>query len=206
MTCMSSPEDQRGQAGGAAEPGGASAGQPQRGPQSWLALREDGWWIWLLEHAQGVVTLAVGIVLVVLAAILLVAGVADFAHAARPIANGAETLLDQILLVLILVEVVHTVVLSLRSHRLEAQPFIVIGLISVIRRILLVLTPVAGSHSQVSTSELALLIASVAVFVAGLIAVGLYEKQRGLPQGCRRGSRHGSSTIFPRTWPSASRV
>jgi uncharacterized membrane protein (DUF373 family) len=174
---MPSPEDQREPAGAAERPGGASALPRGRAPEGWPSLQENGWWTWMLEHAQGVVTLAVGVVLVVLAAILLVAGVADFAHAARPVAAAAETLLDQILLVLILVEVVHTVVISLRSHRLVAQPFIVIGLISVVRRILLVLTPVAGAHSQVSTSELALLIAMVAVFVGGLIAVGLYEKE-----------------------------
>jgi uncharacterized membrane protein (DUF373 family) len=69
---------------------------------------------------------------------------------------------------------VHTVVLSLRAHRLVAQPFIVVGLIAVVRRILVVLTP--GSGSPLSTSELALLIAMVAVFVAGLIAVSRFEK------------------------------
>jgi uncharacterized membrane protein (DUF373 family) len=178
MTCMPSPEDHRERPGEAQPPGSASAVPPRRGPQGWLALQDDSRWIWLLQHAQGVVTLAVGIVLVVLAAILLVAGVADFAHASQPVEVGAQTLLDQILLVLILVEVVHTVVISLQSHRLVAQPFIVIGLISVIRRILLVLTPVPGTHSQVSTPQLALLIGMVAVFIAGLIAVGLYEKQR----------------------------
>jgi hypothetical protein len=57
-------------------------------------------------------------------------------------------------------------VLSLRAHRLVAQPFIVVGLIAVVRRILFVLTP--GS-TTVSTPELALLIAMVAVFIAGLV-------------------------------------
>jgi uncharacterized membrane protein (DUF373 family) len=66
------------------------------------------------------------------------------------------------------------VVLSLRAHRLVAQPFIVVGLIAVIRRILLALTP--GTKVSVSDAELGLLIGMVAVFVAGLIAVNLFEK------------------------------
>jgi hypothetical protein len=45
----------------------------------------------------------------------------------------------------------------------------VIGLVAVIRRILFVLTP--GVKVQVTTSELALQIAMVAVFVTALIAV-----------------------------------
>ncbi len=63
--------------------------------------------------------------------------------------------------------------LSLRAHRLVAQPFIVVGLIAVVRRILFVLTP--GS-TAVSTAELALLIAMVAVFIAGLVVVSHFEK------------------------------
>jgi len=61
----------------------------------------------------------------------------------------------------------------LRAHRLVAQPFIVVGLIAVVRRILFVLTP--GS-TAVGTAELALLIAMVAVFIAGLVVVSHFEK------------------------------
>ncbi len=178
---MPSPEDHREQGGGAGPPGSASAAPQERGLRGWFSAQQESRWIWVLEHAQDVVTLAVGVVLIVLAAILLVAGVADFASASRPVETAAQTLLDQVLLVLILVEVVHTVAITLRARRLVAQPFIVIGLIAVIRRILLVLTPTAGSHSEASTSELALLIAMVGVFIVGLIAVGLYERGQRIP-------------------------
>jgi uncharacterized membrane protein (DUF373 family) len=117
----------------------------------------------------------VGVLLIGLAVMLLISGIVDFADGHDgTIGVAAQDLLDRVLLVLILVEIVHTVVLSLRAHRLVAQPFIVVGLIAVIRRILLVLTP--ESHTSLSTSELALLIAMVAVFVAGLIAVSHFER------------------------------
>jgi uncharacterized membrane protein (DUF373 family) len=77
-----------------------------------------------------------------------------------------------VLLVLILIEIVHTVVLSLHSHRLVAQPFIIVGLVAVIRKLLLILS----GQKQVSTSVLALLIAMVAVFVLGLVVVSRFEK------------------------------
>jgi uncharacterized membrane protein (DUF373 family) len=130
--------------------------------------------IWVLEHVQDWVTVAVGVVLIALAVVLLIAGIVDFLDGSSgPISTGAPILLDRVLLVLILVEIVYTVVLSLRAHRLVAQPFIVVGLIAVVRRILFVLTP--GS-TAVSTSELALLIAMVAVFIAGLVVVSRFEK------------------------------
>ena len=129
--------------------------------------------IWVLEHVQDWVTVAVGVVLIALAVVLLIAGIVDFLDGSSgPISAGAPILLDRVLLVLILVEIVYTVVLSLRAHRLVAQPFIVVGLIAVVRRILFVLTP--GS-TAVSTSELALLIAMVAVFIAGLVVVSRFE-------------------------------
>jgi uncharacterized membrane protein (DUF373 family) len=140
----------------------------------WLGVA--GRSIWLLEHVQDVLTVTVGIVLIVLAAVLLIAGIVDFLDGSSgPVSAAAPILLDRVLLVLIIVEIVYTVVLSLRAHRLVAQPFIVVGLIAVIRRILFVLTP--GTQITVSTSELALLIAMVAVFVAGLIAISHFEKR-----------------------------
>lgn len=119
-------------------------------------------------------TVAVGVVLIVLAVALLISGVADSLARSKSVLSAAIVLVDRALLVLILVEIVHTVVLSLRAHQLVAQPFIVVGLVAVIRRILFVLTP--GTGTKVSTPELALLIAMVAVFVAGLIAVSRFEK------------------------------
>ena len=132
-------------------------------------------WIWVLEHAQDVIAIGVGLVLIALAAVVLISAIIDFIDGADGhISSAAPILLDRVLLVLILVEIVYTVVLSLRAHRLVAQPFIVVGLIAVIREILVVLTP--GSHTNVSASKLALLIGMVAVFVAGLIAVSFFEK------------------------------
>lgn len=156
-------------------------GSPARSAR-WQSAPTVRRWIWALEHAQDVVAITVGIVLIALAAVVLISAIVDFIDGAYGgISSGAPMLLDRVLLVLILVEIVHTVVLSLRAHRLVAQPFIVVGLIAVIRQILVVLTP--GSHTNLSASELALLIGMVAVFVAGLIAVSVFEKRAGSALG-----------------------
>ena len=131
--------------------------------------------IWALEHAQDFVAIAVGVVLIALALFLVVAGlVAFFASAAQSVSTAASSLLDQLLLVLILVEIVHTVVLSLRAHRLAAQPFIIVGLVAVIRRILFLLS----SEAEINTAELGVLLAMVVAFVAVLIAVSWFEKRK----------------------------
>ena len=130
------------------------------------------WPIWVLEHAQDIAAVTVGGVLILLAAVLLISGIWDFLTGPAPVSREAIGLLDKVLLVLILVEIVHTVVLSLRAHRLVAQPFIVIGLVAVIRRILFVLS----DQGAISVAELATLIGMVVAFVAGLIAVSRFER------------------------------
>jgi uncharacterized membrane protein (DUF373 family) len=89
-----------------------------------------------------------------------------------PVETAVINLLNRVLLVLILVEIMHTVVLSLRAHHLVTQPLLAVGLVAVIRKILFVLS----SEEPVSTAELALLIAMIAVFVAALILVSRYDR------------------------------
>src|SRR5256712_1273655 len=54
------------------------------------------------------------------------------------IANETYRVLDQLLVVLMLVEILHTVRISIRSHVLVTEPFLVVGLIASIRRILVI--------------------------------------------------------------------
>jgi uncharacterized membrane protein (DUF373 family) len=46
--------------------------------------------------------------------------------------------MDRLLLVLMIVEILHTVGVSFRSHSLTAEPFLVVGLIASIRRMLVI--------------------------------------------------------------------
>lgn len=131
--------------------------------------------VWLLEHAQDLVSVIVGMVLIVLAAAELVSGIVDFFTDVKKtsIDMAGINLLYRVLLVLILVEIVHTVVLSLRAHHLVAQPFIIVGLVAVIRKILVVLS----GTGTVPTPQLALLIAMVFVFVGALLAVTWFDRR-----------------------------
>src|SRR5580692_4876117 len=170
MADMSAGEgDQHARTGATYTAEGSSLEEPSR-LQASSTVRAS---IWFLEHTQDVVTVAVGVILIALAAVVLVTGIVDALDGTYgSVSEAAPKLLDDVLLVLIVVEIVYTVVLSLRAHRLVAQPFIVVGLIAVIRRILLVFTP--GGGASASTAELGVLIGMVAVFVASLIAVNRF--------------------------------
>ena len=83
----------------------------------------------------------------VLAVLLFVTALATIANAGQMLWQGiahwniaAQTLtvLDQLLVVLMLVEILHTVRISIHSHYLVTEPFLVVGLIASIRRILVI--------------------------------------------------------------------
>ncbi|GAC1437799.1 MAG: phosphate-starvation-inducible PsiE family protein [Terriglobales bacterium] len=82
-----------------------------------------------------------------LAVLLFVTATAEVVSAGKLLWDGIrhwsiapETLrvLDQLLVVLMLVEILHTVRISIRSHVLVTEPFLVVGLIASIRRILVI--------------------------------------------------------------------
>jgi len=92
----------------------------------------------------------------VLALLLFITALATIASAGKMLWEGlvhwtiaTQTLrvLDQLLVVLMMVEILHTVRISIRSHLLVTEPFLVVGLIASIRRIL-VITLEAASLTQ----------------------------------------------------------
>src|SRR6266849_6937513 len=83
----------------------------------------------------------------ILAVLLSVTALAAIASAGKllwdgishwTIANETFRVLDQLLVVLMLVEILHTVRISIRSHILVTEPFLVVVLIASIRRILVI--------------------------------------------------------------------
>jgi uncharacterized membrane protein (DUF373 family) len=84
---------------------------------------------------------AVGLLLAAAAVLVLVGTVHELAHGISSGAGAvttAVTILDRILLTLIIAELVYTLRFVLRTHEIVVEPFLFIGLIAVVRRILIV--------------------------------------------------------------------
>jgi uncharacterized membrane protein (DUF373 family) len=86
-------------------------------------------------------------------------------------------LLDRILLILLVIELLYTVRVSFHEHGLLAEPFLVVALIAVIRRILVITAeiahlPQAGDPIfRLAIIELGVLTLMIVVLVASLIAL-----------------------------------
>jgi uncharacterized membrane protein (DUF373 family) len=95
-------------------------------------------------------------------------------------AKTVVEVIDRLLVVLLLVEILHTVRISIRSHTLVTEPFLVVGLIASIRRMLVITLDAANLTSaanwandgqaklRASMLELALLGATVIVLVISI--------------------------------------
>jgi nitroreductase len=90
---------------------------------------------------EDVVYVGLGILLAGCALTLLGSGALTFWQQlmARSLPENIVQLLDRLLLILLIIEVMYTVQVSFREHSLAPEPFLIVGLIAVIRR-LLVLT------------------------------------------------------------------
>ena len=89
---------------------------------------------------EDVVYIVLGVLLAGTALALLATGAAGFG---RSVLAGAPpqafvSVLDQILLVLLVIELLYTVKVSFREHSLVPEPFLIVGLIAVTRRILII--------------------------------------------------------------------
>lgn len=82
----------------------------------------------------------IGMVLVVLAVLLLWTSGTSMIEAVQQdrIAHRAIEVLNSVLLVMMTMEIVYTVAISLESHTLSAEPFLIIGTIAAIRRMLVI--------------------------------------------------------------------
>ena len=148
---------------------------PRGGPPS------DGreWVARAFTRVEDVVYLGVALLLAASAVALLVASCITFV---RSVMEGVLTarvvgLLDQVLLVFMIVEILYTVQVSFREHALIPEPFLIVGLIAGIRRIL-VLTAEFGDlvergHEVFRNAmlELGLLTVMVLALVAALVLV-----------------------------------
>ena len=90
----------------------------------------------------------------------------NIAH--RTIVTGILQVLDQLLSVLMVIEILHTVRISIRSHILVTEPFLIVGLIASIRRVLVISLEAATLTKSTSWST-----EGASIFRATMLELGL---------------------------------
>jgi hypothetical protein len=151
------------------------------GPAESPQPQPRGWVIRGFTAVEDVVYIGLGLLLAGSAISLLVIGLIDFGQSVMGGKACSIQLLDRIMLILLVVELLYTVQVSFRRHALVPEPFLLVGLISAIRRVLVLtaefgeLREQAGGDAQHFLIELAVL---TVLILALAISFALLRKGR----------------------------
>src|SRR5439155_17722776 len=126
---------------------------------------------------EDVVYIGLGLLLAASALALLANGTYTFAHtiASGTLVQNIIVLLDRILLVMLVVELLYTVQVSFREHTIAPEPFLLVGVIAAIRRVLVLtaefghVPALAEATLQRYVLELAVLTVLIPVLVISLL-------------------------------------
>ncbi|MEP6778008.1 MAG: phosphate-starvation-inducible PsiE family protein [Chthoniobacterales bacterium] len=131
---------------------------------------------------EDVVYIGLGLLLAGISISLLVTGLIGFGEnvIAGSLATNIVALLDRALLILLVVELLYTVQVSFREHGLVPEPFLLIGLIAGIRRVLLLtaeMAQVQAKSTEVFQRFIVELVVLTFLIVALVISLVLLRKR-----------------------------
>jgi len=108
--------------------------------------------VWF-NRAEDFIYVGLGLLLAAIAITLLITEVVYFWQYVFTVSLSENIvfLLDRILLIIIFVEVLYTVQVSFRQHILQPEPFLVVGLIAVTRRILVLTAEMSKLGKETQT-------------------------------------------------------
>ena len=136
-----------------------------------------------LERAEHYIYLVAGYILVIAAAGLLIVAVLEIIRGTLEghYAEAVIHLLDRVLLALMLAEIIYTVGRIAHTLQIEVEPFLIVGIIAAVRRMLIITAESAGhvdladTTFQAAIAELGLL-AVIIILLSG--AIWMMRKSR----------------------------
>jgi phosphate starvation-inducible membrane PsiE len=134
-----------------------------------------------LGRAESAVLIVIGAVLVVLALLMLGSAVMAIVHSAQEgkVREEAIEILDSVLLVMMTMEIVYTVAISLEAHALVAEPFLIIGAIAAIRRMLVITaTSTKDEHTDPAVFRNTLIELALLALIVVTMAVSIYTLRK----------------------------
>jgi uncharacterized membrane protein (DUF373 family) len=134
---------------------------------------------------EDVVYIGLGLLLAGCSLALLVSGLINFGQnlIIGSLTTNIVALLDRVLLILLVVELLYTVQVSFREHALMPEPFLLIGLIAGIRRVLLLtaeLAQVSEKYEVVFQHFIMELLTLTVLIVALVISLVVLRKRSGM--------------------------
>jgi uncharacterized membrane protein (DUF373 family) len=152
---------------------------PRSGLESQESVRAEN----LFGGAESVIYLVVGALLVVAAGFVVVGTVVNAIDnsESRSITSTGVFLLDRVLLMFIIAELIYTLRLVNFGGRILVEPFLFIGLIAVVRRILIATAEFEGGGGRAQVTDFVIQIGALAGLVI-VLALSIHVLRRSAVQ------------------------
>ena len=139
---------------------------------------------------EDVIFVGLGVLLAGTALYLLVAAIIHFGnHLFALSLTGTDVvkLIEELLLVLLVVEILYTVQVSFREHTLAPEPFLLIGLIAAVRRVLVITAELAepGNKTSEIFNFLMIELGMLTVLIVALVASVMMIRRRNTEAASR---------------------
>jgi uncharacterized membrane protein (DUF373 family) len=131
---------------------------------------------------QSAIYFAVALLLITAAGFTFVGTVVDLIDDSHPIADAGVFVLDRVLLLFILAELLYTLRLIDRGGRILVEPFLFIGLIAIVRRVLVLVAEVEHRQSRTGVEDFVIEMAGLGVRALVLVA-SIYLLRRSAALG-----------------------
>jgi len=124
--------------------------------------------------------ITVGILLIFTIGVIFFSSIGSILHAFGEgnLIHGALTMVDRMLLAIMVIEILYTVRVSLQINGLNAEPFLVVGLIASIRRILLISVDGAYNLEKFKYHMIEIGVLGILIFIFVLSIVKLRREKR----------------------------
>ena len=133
---------------------------------------------------EDIVYVGLGVLLAGSSIALLVSSGVSFVQnlMARSLTANIVPLLDQLLLILLVIELLYTVQVSFREHGLIPEPFLLVGLIAAIRRVLVLTAEFAQVRDQTEIvfQHLIIELAVLTFLIVALVVSLVLLRKRGV--------------------------
>ncbi|GAB4366278.1 MAG: hypothetical protein Kow0042_06070 [Calditrichia bacterium] len=121
----------------------------------------------IFHYSENFIYFFIGAFLIIISLFLVYNIITSFFHLSEASAfvNWIVEIIDKILLMLMVIEILYTVRVSFRSHSLQAEPFLIVGLIAAIRRILVISVESAYLQDRFTRHMIEMGILGVLIFI-----------------------------------------
>ncbi|HEU4362266.1 MAG TPA: phosphate-starvation-inducible PsiE family protein [Mycobacterium sp.] len=143
-------------------------------------LERDGWVDVLLVGFESAIYWAAFLLLAAASILVIIGGVSGVIQSASKrddLLSGGVTVLDRVLLVVIVAELAYTLRTVIQDREVVAEPFLLIGIIAIVRRVLIVAAEFERSPSREDVTRLLLEFAGLSIMALSIGGVVFILRQ-----------------------------